>query len=88
MIPIVILQFKRFVKAPVILYRASKPWFRAMMSKKETVPSSNLYWGKRKYCILEYRSRSYRMSGSFQRVPGIWQACTGLYLSDMFAVCT
>lgn len=50
-IPIVILQFKRFVTAPVILYRASKPWFTAMMSKKETVPSSNLYWGK----ILHFR---------------------------------
>lgn len=32
-------------QAPVILYRASKAWFIAMMSKKETVPSSNLLGG-------------------------------------------
>lgn len=35
-------------------------------------------------CILTHGSMSDVKAGNIHRIPGIWQPCNGLYLSEMF----
>lgn len=52
------------------------PIFKSLSGRKKTVH------------FREKKHRRYRRTVSFQRKSRIWQACTVLYLSEMFAACT